>query len=215
MIARTIAGLTVVGLVLAGCTTKVSGRPSTAPGSESSKTPAASTSGTAKPLQHLACPHVVDLRAHLAYDCVTDALTRGISPIWTVKLERPADVNWTMDEGSTDVTGVKGETPAAAARRMVKRMIDELYGKPLPKTKTEQDADITVGSAHGHLIQTLITIDPAYREEQHLRVQQERLWIAVVPVAPGKLSGWYTSVPDLLKGLWAGVPNTIKTLQVV
>jgi len=98
---------------------------------------------------------------------------------------------------------------------MVKRMIDELYGKPLPKTKTEQDADITVGSAPGHLIQTLITIDPAYRQQQHLRVQQERLWIAVVQVAPGKLSGWYTSVPDLLKGLWAAVPNTIKTLQVV
>jgi len=215
MIARTIAGLAVVGLVLAGCTTKVSGRPSTTTGSESSKAPAASPSTTAKPVEHLSCPQVVDLRAHLAYGCVTDAMTRGISPIWTVKLERPADVNWTMDEGSTDVTGVQGETPAAAAKRMVKRMIDELYGKPLPKTKTEQDADITVGSAPGHLIQTLITIDPAYRQQQHLRVQQERLWIAVVQVAPGKLSGWYTSVPDLLKGLWAAVPNTIKTLQVV
>jgi len=213
MIARTIAGLAVVGLVLAACTTTVSGRPSTTSGSESSKAPRAS--GTAKPLQHLACPQVVDLRAHLAYDCVTDAMTRGISPIWTVKLERPADVNWTMDEGSTDVTGTPGETPAAAAKRMVKRMVDALYGKPVPKTKTEQDADITVGSAGAHLIQTLITIDPAYRKEQHLRVQQERLWLAVVQVAPGKLSGWYTSVPDLLNGLWSGVPNTIKTLHVV
>ncbi|HEY7049175.1 MAG TPA: hypothetical protein VH373_18290 [Jatrophihabitantaceae bacterium] len=233
------AGLAVAGLLLAGCADKVSGHASSAPtmpttgsstagrsgGSATGGSPTAgSSSGGARPptassapptTSRLSCPNVIDLKAHLAYNCVTDAMTKASSPVWAFKLERPVDVNWTMDEGSADVTGAKGETPTAAAERMTRRMLDLLYGKPVPKTKTVQDTDISVGTAKGHLIQTLITIDPAYRKAQHLRVQQEQLWLVVLPVAPGKLSGWYTSIPDLLKAEWPNVPAVLKSLQVV
>src|SRR5215813_5520922 len=157
MIARVTASLAVAALLLAGCSDKVSGQASTgsptspttggsptlpaggrATGADSS-TASSSASSSTDSASHLSCPHVVDLKAHLAYNCVTDAMTQSSSPVWAFKLERPVDVNWTMDEGSADVTGSKGETPAAAAKRMTKRMLDVLYGKPAPKTKTEQD----------------------------------------------------------------------------
>lgn len=224
MLARVTAGLAIGVVLLAGCADKVSGHaaPSGSPASVSgdssptvSSAPPTATSSAPPTASQLSCPHVVDLKAHLAYNCVTDAMTKASSPVWAFKLERPVDVNWTMDEGSADVTGAKGETPAAADKRMVQRMLDLLYGKPPPTTKTEQDTDISVGTATGHLIQTLITIDPSYRKAQHLRVQQERLWLVVVPVAPGKLSGWYTSIPDLLKAEWPNVPAVLKSLQVV
>lgn len=223
MLARVTAGLAIGAVLVAGCADKVSGHsagsgspPASASGDSSTTPTSAPTISSAPPTSsQLSCPRVVDLKAHLAYNCVTDAMTKASSPVWAFKLERPVDVNWTMDEGSADVTGAKGETPAAADKRMVQRMLDLLYGKPAPKTKTEQDTDIGVGTAKGHLVQTLITIDPSYRKAQHLRVQQERLWLVVVPVAPGKLSGWYTSIPDLLEAEWPNVPAVLKSLQVV
>jgi len=236
MIARAAAGLALAGLVLAGCADKVSGHaelgsatapagPSsgnsttpgnpTTPGNSGETSPGApsSTGSTSAPRAHLACPRVVDVAAHLAYNCVSNAMTPSISSLWPFKVERPVDTHWTMDEGSGPVAG--GGGPAAAAENMVARMVGVSYGTPLPKTKTVQDVDVTVGSVRGHLIQTLITLDPGYVKAQHLRVKQERLWLVIVPVAAGKLSGWYVSIPDVAKSLWPLVPNLIKGLQVV
>jgi hypothetical protein len=232
MIGRGAVGLALAGLVLAGCAEKVSGHgesggattpvtpsggSSTTPSSpgqtgETSPAPPSSTGNTSAPKAHLACPRVVDVTAHLAYDCVSAAMTPSISSVWPFNVQRPVDTHWTMDEGSGPVVGSR---PAAAAENMVARMIGVSYGTPRPKTKTVQNVDVTVGSVRGHLIQTLITLDPGYVKAQHLRVKQERLWLVIVPVASGKLSGWYASIPDLAKGLWPLVPSLIKGLQIV
>lgn len=237
MIGRAAVGLALAGLVLAGCADKVSGHgelggatppinPSggssttpgspgeTSPGSSGETSPGApsSTGSTSAPRAHLACPRVVDVTARLAYNCVSNAMTPSISSEWPFKVERPVDTHWTMDEGSGPVVGSR---PAAAAENMVARMVGVSYGTPRPKTKTVQNVDVTVGSVRGHLIQTLITLDPGYVKAQHLRVKQERLWIVIVPVAAGKLSGWYVSIPDVVKSLWPLVPNLIKGLQIV
>ena len=244
MIARTAAGLVIAGLLClasAGCADKVSGHvqaggappptgpsggaaggtstpPSGPPQSSSGGNSAGPSSGgsPAAPRAHLACPRVVDVAAHLAFDCVNGAMTPGPSEVWPFKVQRSVDTHWTMDEGSGDLTKFAGgNTPAAAAKAMVSRMVSGLYGTPVPKTTTVQDVNVTVDKATGHLIQTLITLNPGYVTAQHLRVRQERLWVLVVPVASGELSGWYTSIPDVAKASWPKVPGIIKGLQIV
>jgi hypothetical protein len=205
-----------------------SGNPSTppsAPGPGSASTPSSSDGSSAgppsggsstAPTAHLACPRVVDVAAHLAYYCVNGSMTPASSTLWPFKVQRSVDVHWTMDEGSGDVTKfAAGKATAAAAKAMVSRMVGELYGTPVPTTKTVQDVNVAVDKATGHLIQTLITLNPGYVKAQHLRVRQERLWVLVVPVASGELSGWYTSIPDVAKTSWPKVPSIIKGLQIV
>lgn len=134
--------------------------------------------------------------------------------MWPLVFERQVDTGWTMDEGSGRVIRA-GSTPAAAANLLTREMLQLFYGDPPPTSKTVHDGDITVGSAQGHLVQTLITINPTFRSQRHLRVKQEQLWLVVVPVSTGQFSAWYVSVPDLQKQLWPTVPTLLKTLRVV
>jgi hypothetical protein len=134
--------------------------------------------------------------------------------MWPVVFERQVDTGWTMDEGSGRIIRA-GSTPAAAAKLLTQEMLQLFYGDPLPTSKTVHDGDVTVGSERGHLVQALITINPTFRSQRHLRVKQEQLWLVVVPVGAGQFSAWYVSVPDLQKQLWPAVPTLLKTLRVV
>jgi hypothetical protein len=217
-----VAVLAAAGLLLAGCTETVSGHaaasnvPRSSASSDSpTSTPTSSAprTSTPPPAPQLACPHVVDPAARLAYDCISTGMTPGRNSMWPVDVGREVDTHWSMDEGSGQVRGIG---PAAAqAKLLTQQMLEQFYGDPQPTSKTVHDADITVGSARGHLVQTLITVNPTYRSQQHLRVKQEQLWLVVVPIGGSRLSAWYVSVPDLQKQLWPTVPNLLKTLHVV
>jgi hypothetical protein len=116
-----IAGL--LRLASAGCAGKVSGHvqaggatptgpsggasggatPPSGPGQNSSSGPSSNGSGagpssggsTNAPRVHLACPRVVDVAAHLGYDCVNGAMAPGPSEVWPVKAQRSVDTHWT------------------------------------------------------------------------------------------------------------------------
>lgn len=228
-----VAGLAAAGLLLAGCTQTVSGHAAgangsqTPPGSDfpssgsgSHPTTTAPGSPTPTPTQtsrapaaHLACPHVVDPTARLAYDCIGPGMTPDQNSIWPVDFGRVVDTHWTMDEGSGTLIRAGGNA-AVAAKLLTQEMLQVDYGNPAPTSKTVHDADVAVGSARGHLVQTLITINPTFRSQQHLRVKQEQLWLVVVPVGAGQFSAWYVSVPDVQKQLWPTVSALLKTLRV-
>lgn len=226
-----IAGLAAAGLLLAGCTETVSGHAAgqSAPGSDfpssgsgsnptttapRSATPTPTSTQTSRPpVAHLACPHVVDPTARLAYDCIGPGMTPGRNSIWPVDFGRVVDTHWTMDEGSGPLIRAGGNA-AVAAKLLTQEMLQFDYGDPAPTSKTVHDADVAVGSARGHLIQTLITINPAFRSQRHLRVKQEQLWLVVVPVGAGQFSAWYVSVPDVQKQLWPTAAALLKTLRV-
>lgn len=228
-----VVGLAAAGLLLAGCTQTVSGHaapngsgspsnsdfPSSSPGPTPTTTApnAPSTpppSAAPAPGSHLACPHVVDGAAHLAYDCATTGMTPGRNSMWPVDFGRVVDTGWTLDEGSGGISR-GGVNPAVAAKVLTQEMLQVDYGTPAPTSKTVRDADLNVGSATGHLVQTLITLNPTFRARQHLRVKQEQLWLVVVPAGGGQFSAWYVSIPDLQKQLWPTVPALLKTLRVV
>lgn len=243
MKARLVACLATVSLLLAGCTQTVSGRalssgpttggptkdfPSSAgptSGGPTGTGPQPSTSGGAPtspsptesppPAPHLACPHVVDAASRLAYDCVTSGMSREGGSMWPVKFQKEVDVQWTMDEGSGLIPASSGQALAGLANARARAMIAGFYGDPAPTSKKEKDVDLRVGAAKGHLVQTLITLNPGFRSGRHLKVKQERLWIVVVQVSSSQVSGWYISVPDVRRKIWPSVPNLIKTLEVV
>lgn len=229
-----VAGLAAAGLLFAGCAEVVSGHgaisatgspsgsdfPSSSPATTASPTPTTRPSPTLSskppakaPASHLACPHVVDGASRLGYDCISAGLKRGASAMWPLAFQQEVDTGWSMDEGSGSDGG--SGTPAAQARALTQQMVHLSYGDPLPTSKKVRDAAIFVGKAKGHLVQTLITINPTFRSQRHLRVKQEQLWLVVVPVGGGRLSAWYVSVPDLEKKLWPKVPALLKTLHVV
>jgi hypothetical protein len=224
-----VAGLAATGLLLTGCTDTVVGHaagtngslspPSTDFPSSSSPTTTAPRTPTPTrtsppPAAHLACPHVVDATARLAYDCIGTGMSRNRSAMWPVVFGRTVDTGWTMDEGSGPLVRAGGNA-AVAAKLLTQEMLQLDYGDPAPTSKTVHDADVAVGSARGHLVQTLITINPTFRSQRHLHVKQEQLSLVVVPVGAGQFSAWYVSVPDLQKQLWPSVPKLLMTLRVV
>ncbi len=219
------AAVIAAALVLAGCSQTVSGTglrgnapsgaPSQGPGTSGPPPQTSSSSApesSAPPAAHLACPHVVDSSANLAYDCIVAGMTNSTTSTWPVKFEKEVDVQWSMDEGSGRVDS--SQSPAAVAASLTSSMAAADYG-PHAGVKKEQDADTTVDGKKAHLVQTLMTIDPTYRKQRHLKVTQERLWIVAVQVSADQVSAWYVSVPSVQKALWPRVPNLIKSLKVV
>jgi len=166
------------------------------------------------PAAHLACPHVVDPAAGLAYDCIVAGMARTSNSTWPLKFEKEVDVQWTMDEGSGSAGAAGGQDVAEVATRLTGEMEQSNYG-PTPGIKKEQDTDTTVDGKKAHLVQTLMTIDPTYRKSRHLKVTQERLWILTVQRSPDQIAAWYISVPSVQKALWPKVASLIKSIKVV
>jgi len=225
--ARGAGALIVAALLLAGCTETVSGHPApggsseppgtsaSAPpsGSDTPSSPAPSSSG-APPGAHLTCPRVVDSTAHLAYDCVTRVMAKDSDTIWPLKFTKEVDVGWTMDEGSShvDVTGNGNVT--VLANGFASAMGAQEYG-PNAGIKKVRDIDIKVAGRPAHLVQSVMTLDPDFRAQRHLKVTKEQFWVVVVRISADQFSAWYVSIPDVRKALWSRVPDLIKRIKVV
>jgi len=230
--ARGAAALVVAALLLAGCTRTVAGHggPPGQPGSSdppgtsaapsgsgtpsSSAPPSGPSSSAPPPGAHLACPNVIDKTAHLAYDCITHTMAKDSDTIWPLKFTKQVDLDWTMDEGSShvDVTGNGNVT--VLANGFASAMGAQEYG-PNAGVKKISEADITVAGRKAHLVESLLTLDPDFRAQRHLKVKQERLWVVVVHIGADQFSAWYVSIPDVRKALWPRVPELIKRIKVV
>jgi hypothetical protein len=230
--ARSAAALVVAALLLAGCTQTVAGHggspgppgsldpPGTSAPPSGSDTPSSPappsgpSSSAPPPGAHLACPRVIDKTAHLAYDCIIHTMAKDSDTIWPLKFTKQVDLDWTMDEGSShvDVTGNGNVT--VLANGFASAMGAQEYG-PNAGVKKISEADITVASRKAHLVESLLTLDPDFRAQRHLKVKQERLWVVVVHIGADQFSAWYVSIPDLRKALWPRVPELIKRIKVV
>jgi hypothetical protein len=57
-------------------------------------------------------------------------------------------------------------------------------------------------------------MNPAWATTAGTKVKHEKLWIIALQVGPDEVSLWYTSLPDLVRSLWAKVPSIIATIKV-
>ena len=135
------------------------------------------------------------------------------SSMWPVRFEKTVDVQWTMDEGSGPVDA-PGSDVTSVAKVLSTTMARSNYG-PSPRATVQRDVDVSVSGKKAHVVETLMTIDPAYRKGRGLKVASERLWIVAVQVASDQITAWYVSVPDVQKALWPKVPDLIEQLKVV
>jgi hypothetical protein len=210
---RLAAGIALAAL-LAGCTDVVSGsgrRVGTA--APTSPTPPGSSSVPAP----TTCPHVVYAGAKLSFDCITDGLKAFYDgDVWPVSERKTVEqsTGWLVEQGAGHWGSPDGKSLEEIALDVRQRMIDsESYGSN-PKVITVADRATTVDGAKARLLQTTFTLNRAFARSEDTKVKQEKLWIVAIEVAPGDVSLWYASVPDLVKSLWPKVPSAIAAIQV-
>jgi len=66
----------------------------------------------------------------------------------------------------------------------------------------------------GYEVSTEVTINPAFRAQQHLQVKKERLWTVGLPT-PAGVSIFMLSIPDGRADLWPKAEATVRTLRVI
>jgi hypothetical protein len=202
------ATLAAAGL-LAGCARVVEGSGSTVRTPVSVSDPGAQA---ATP-----CPHVVFPQAKLSFDCVTGGFTaRFDSPTWPLVEAKTVETRtgWVVEEGAGHWGSADGHTLGDIASAVRQHMIDVGGYGAKPNLDTVVAKDTTVGGVTAHLLQTTVTLDPSWAKSSGTKVKQEKLWIVALQVGADDVSLWYTSIPDLVKSLWAKVPATIASIHV-
>jgi hypothetical protein len=229
-----VAALAGVGL-LAGCTDVVGGTgaiggpsgsssspdfpgqssaPSGAPSASAPGSPGSPSSTVSPPT---ACPRVTFAAAKLAFDCLGSGFepdTNGqIWPLRESKTVEPA-TGWMVEEGAGHWGATDGHSLAEIAKNVRSQMADAGGYGDTPTLTTLADDDTTVDGADAHLLHTRFTLDPTWAKQNNTAVKQEQLWILAIKVGTDDVSLWYTSIPDLVKDLWAKVPSIIKSIKV-
>ncbi|MEP7020547.1 MAG: hypothetical protein ABI808_07845 [Pseudonocardiales bacterium] len=197
-------------------TTGSSGTSAQPPSQASTPAPPSDT-GTSRPPGTFACPTIKYPFAHLSFDCIIATL--AVAPkndIWPLRLYKTveAPTSWVLEEGAGNWGDPGSNSLADIALAVRTRMITAGgYGtSPTPTTVT--DTDTTVGGVPAHVLQTTITLNPAWAKQRGTKVTSEKLWIVVVKVGAKDASLWYTSIPNLAAELWPKVPAIIQSIRV-
>lgn len=209
---RLLPGLA-LAVVLAGCSDVVAGSGSVlgagpAAGGGSGPPPVARATG---------CPHVVYPAAKLTFTCVSSGMRAFYDDsVWPVSERKTVErsTRWSYDEGAGHWGSPDGVALVDIALNVRQQMLDAGSYGGQPKVRTVVSRPTKVDGAPAYLLQTDFTINPAYARQVGTKVQQERMWMVAIDVAPDDVSLWYVSLPDLVKSLWAKVPRLIASIKV-
>jgi len=202
-----------LALLAAGCSDEVNGTGSVfgagpSPGGASSTAPAAPPTG---------CPRVDYPAAKLSFTCLTTGMRAFYQgTVWPVSERKTVEASsgWLLEEGGGHWGSPDGVALVDIALNVRQQMLDgDSYGSQ-PTVRTVVSKPMTVDGAPAYLVQTNFGINPAFARTEGTKVKQERLWILAVQVAHEDVSLWYASVPDLVKSLWAKVPQVIASIKV-
>lgn len=212
-------------LLVASCSTEVSGRgvragasgpsrqpdfPSASPSSgPSGSTPSGPSSGATAQ----GCPQAIDPKAGLSYACISHDLKTDSSETWTLELSKEVDVNWFLGEGSGVLPPGQNGTLRELSETISASLAKTDYGTN-PTSTQDSSADTTIDGRPAHVVQTTITLNPTYVKTSKLKVTKERLWIAVIDSGNGLDAVWYVTIPDIVSNLWADVPAVIQSITV-
>jgi hypothetical protein len=217
--AATVSGCTGTTVLGQGSTQLQPNAPSQFPSSStpsSPSTPTAPGGGSSSAAAPTGCPRVDFPAARITFDCITTAMVPGTDPVWPLVVDRTVEkaTGWTVDEGAGTVPG---DTHALAGLTTSVRtaMVTEsgAYGQN-PKVTTVRNADTKVGGVPAHVLQSTITLNPAWAAKAGTKVKAEHLWIVALQVDSSEATLWYVSVPDLVSSLWAKVPSVIDSIKV-
>lgn len=163
------------------------------------------------------CPHVAYPAARLSFDCIASGMAlTSRDPVWPLSEERIVEptTKWVLEEGAGHWGSPDGASLAFIAANVRRQMISIGGYGVNPAAHTVASHATTVDGAPAYLLQTTVTINPAWARSFGTKVKQEKLWIIAIRVGPNDVSLWYTSLPDLVASLWPKVPATIASIKV-
>lgn len=187
------------------------------PPSQASTPAPPSNSGTSRPPGTFTCPAIKYPFAHLAFDCIVGGLAVDTkNDIWPLRLYQTVEpsTRWVLEEGAGNWGDPGSKTPGAIALLVRTRMVTAGGYGTSPTVTTVSSSDTTVGGAPAHVLQTTITLNPAWAKGRGTKVTSEKLWIVVLKVGAKDDSLWYTSIPNLASELWPKVPAIIQSIRV-
>lgn len=198
--------------------TPSAGGAGSAPATGSSSNPAsASPSSKSSTATDYTCPDVRTSLERLAFTCLTSTMRSKVGGTpWNVVESTTVEpkTHWSLDMGMTYI-GQRGSVTRESLALQVRALMvaEQNYGTA-PTVKTDVSRATTIDGKPAHLLQTTFTLNPAFRKSSGTAVKVEKSWILAIDVAPGDVTLWYTSVPDLRSELWAKVPATIAGIRV-
>lgn len=129
----------------------------------------------------------------------------------------------TVDYRSADyrtnngTTGGGSQPTSVDVRNEVQRRtmlaLQRAYGDS-PSARTLSAQQRQLGGVQGYELVTEITIDPAYRQAQGLKVRTERLWVVGLPTPYG-VSIFIMSIPDERSDLWPRAESIVGTVHLI
>lgn len=213
---RVLAAAALLAASVSACATTVDGSgqrvappPSTNPAPTGPAEPAI-------PPGRFTCPRIAYPHAHLSFNCVVGGLKVSVdNPVWPVSLRETVETEtgWVVEEGAGNWGDPGPDSQSAIAKQVRTHMVDAGQYGDSPTLKTSQDAKTTIAGVRAHVLQTTITLNPAWAKERGTGVRTERLWIVVLAVSAHDTALWYVSIPNLASRLWARVPGTIRSIH--
>lgn len=202
-----------LALVLAGCSNVLSGNGAL----DTRQGPPASGGSTAPAAPPTGCPRVVYAGAKLSFNCIVPGMRRfNQDDVWPVSEIKPVEpsTGWVLDEGAGHWGSPDGVALVDIALNVRQQMLDNGNYGTQPTVRTVVSKPTTVDGARAYLVQTNFFINAAYARQAGTKVKEERAWMLAIQVAPGDVSLWYVSLPDLVKSLWAKVPQLIASIKI-
>ncbi|HEX2308580.1 MAG TPA: hypothetical protein VHI14_09705 [Jatrophihabitantaceae bacterium] len=212
-----------LAVAVVGCTQTVSGHgtasnpPSSSPNSGSDTSSSEpSTSSSASAPNDVACPVVVDNLAKLSYPCIVNTMTtlRDPTGIWQTQVALPVEPQWYMNEGSRSLTETSGVSLSTINTTVMTAMKANEFWGANAKATTKASKAMTIDGHQARLLQTLMTVSPTVRQQRHLKVKTEMVWLVAIRVTDTTSAAFFCSVPDDVKKYWPLVPRIITQVKV-
>jgi hypothetical protein len=213
-----------LAVAVVGCTQTVNGRgtasnppsssvPNSGSGTSSSQ-PSPSSSANAP--SNVACPVIVDNAAKLSYPCIVNSMTSLADPsqIWPTMIALRVEPTWLMNEGSRGLTETSGVPLSTINTTVMNAMKANQFWGPNAKGTTKASKPMTIDGHQARLLQTLMTVSPAFRKQNHLKVKSEMVWLVAIRATDATAAAFFCSVPDEVKKYWPLVPRIITQVKV-
>jgi hypothetical protein len=213
-----------LAVAVVGCTQTVSGHgtaanppPSSAPNSGSGTSSSEpSTSSSASGPNGVACPVIVDNAAKVSYPCIVNSMTPLTDPsqIWLTMVAQHVEPSWLMNEGSRALTETSGVPLTTINTTIMSAMKANQFWGPNAKATTKASKAMTIDGHQAMLLQTLMTVSPAFRQQSHLKVKTEMVWLVAIRVNDATAAAFFCSVPDEVQKYWPLIPRIITQVKV-
>jgi hypothetical protein len=121
---------------------------------------------------------------------------------------------WYMNEGSRSLTETSGVSLATINTTVMNAMKANEFWGANAKATTKASKAMTIDGHQARLLQTLMTVSPTVRQQRHLKVKTEMVWLVAIRVTETTSAAFFCSVPDEAKKYWPLVPRIITQVKV-